>query len=300
MSERGQDRPHGDQAREAPGFRVIGSLLHLRAHAQAFLEAIGFLRRQRVLIMAMAKRDVSSRYAGQLLGTFWAVGHPLFQMAVMVFVFGVVFRQKIGGTYDMPLDYTVYILSGLAAWLSLAPVLASSATSVTSNTNLIKQFTFDARVLPAKEIIIGSIVWAVSVGIVMLYTLAVYHWVPWTYVLIPVLTIIHFMTALGLAWVLAALSVFLRDIKDMVTLANTAMLYLLPVVYLPTWTPELFRPVIYANPFSYLIWVYQDVFYFGRIEHPWAWFVSAAFALFLFTSGYRFFRRLQPMFGSAL
>jgi lipopolysaccharide transport system permease protein len=287
-------------SRAVPGLGAAASLLHPGAHVQAFGEAADFLRRQRRLIFAMAKRDIGSRYAGQLLGTFWAVGHPLFQMAVMVFVFGVVFKQKIGGTYDMPLDYTVYILSGLAAWLSLVPVLASATTSVTSNTNLIKQFTFDARVLPAKELVVGSIVWAVSVGIVMLYTLAVYHSVPWTYVLIPVLTVIHFMTALGLAWALAALSVFLRDIKDMISLVNTAMLYLLPVVYLPTWTPELFRPVIYANPFSYLIWVYQDVFYFGRIEHPWAWLVASLFAMFLFTSGYRLFRRLQPMFGSAL
>jgi lipopolysaccharide transport system permease protein len=283
-----------------PGFRAVTSLLHPGAHVQAFGEALGFLYRQRALILAMARRDIGSRYAGQLFGTFWAVGHPLFQMAVMVFVFGVVFRQKIGGTYDMPFDYTVYILSGLAAWLSLAPVLASSSTSVTGNANLIKQFTFDARVLPAKEIIVGSVVWAVSVGIVILYTLAVHRSVPWTYLLLPVLTAIHFMIAMGCAWALSALSVFLRDIKDVITLINTAMLYLLPVVYLPSWVPELFRPIIYANPFSSLIWVYQDVLYFGRIEHPLAWIVASLFAVFLFTSGYRLFRRLQPTFGSAL
>jgi len=287
-------------AERMPGVRAVASLLHLGAHAQAFGEAVDFLRRQRALVFAMAKRDIGSRYAGQLLGTFWAVGHPLFQMAVMVFVFGVVFRQKIGGTYDLPLDYTVYILSGLSAWLSLAPVLATSSTAVTSNANLIKQFTFDARVLPAKEIVIGSIVWAVSVAIVMLYTVVIYRSVPWTYLLLPILTAIHFMTAMGCAWGLAALSVFLRDVKDVITLINTAMLYLLPVVYLPAWVPEIFRPIIFINPFSYLIWVYQDVLYFGRIEHPWAWVVASLFALFLFTSGYRLFRRLQPMFGSAL
>jgi len=287
-------------AERMPGVRAITSLLHLGAHVQAFGEAVDFLRRQRALVFAMAKRDIGNRYAGQLLGTFWAVGHPLFQMAVMVFVFGVVFRQKIGGTYDLPLDYTVYILSGLSAWLSLAPVLATSSTAVTSNANLIKQFTFDARVLPAKEIVIGSVVWAVSVAIVMLYTVVVYRSVPWTYLLLPVLTAIHFMTAMGCAWGLAALSVFLRDVKDVITLINTAMLYLLPVVYLPAWVPEIFRPIIFINPFSYLIWVYQDVLYFGRIEHPWAWVVASLFALFLFTSGYRLFRRLQPMFGSAL
>ena len=31
----------------------------------------------------------------------------------------------------------------------------------------------------------------------------------------------------------------------------------------------MFQGVIKVNPLSYLIWVYQDIFYFGRIEHPW-------------------------------
>ena len=283
-----------------PGFRAVISLLHPAAHAQAFREATAMLSAQRGLILAMAKRDISNRYAGQMLGTFWAVGHPLFQMAVMVFVFGVVFQQRIGGTFEMPRDYTVYILCGLAAWLSLSPVLATSAVSITSNTNLIKQFTFDARMLPAKDIVVSSVVWGVSLGIVMVYTLFVYRSVPWTYALIPAVAAIHFMTAMGCAWALASLSVFLRDVKDVVVMANTAMIYLLPIVYLPNWLPQLFRPFIYANPFSYMIWVYQDVFYFGRFEHPWAWVIASLFAIFMFTSGYRLFRRLQPMFGSAL
>lgn len=287
-------------ASDLPGVRTVRSLLHPLSHYRALREGVSFLYQQRNLITTMARRDIGNRYAGQLLGTFWAIGHPLFQMAIMVFVFGVVFKQKIGGSYDMPRDYTIYILSGLVAWLSLAPVLASSAVAVVSNSNLIKQFIFDARVLPAKEIVTGSIVWIVSLAIVMLYTLVVYRSVPWTYVLIPVLTAIHFMTALGCAWVLSALSVFVRDIKDFVTLALAAMMYLLPVVYLPAWVPDLFRPILYLNPFSYMIWVYQDVLYFGRIEHPWAWLGASLFALFLFTSGYRLFRRLQPMFGSAL
>lgn len=283
-----------------PGLRAVGSLFHPLAHAQALREALGFLVRNWTLILAMARRDIGNRYAGQVFGVFWAIGHPLFQMSVLVFVFGVVFKQKIGGTYELPRDYTIYILSGLTAWLSLAPVLAASATALTGNANLIKQFTFDARSLPAKEIVTGSVVWFVTVGIVILYALLSGEGISWSYLLIPVLAVVHGMIALGFAWALSALSVFLRDVKDIVALVNTAMIYLLPVVYLPAWVPDMLRPLLYINPFSYLIWIYQDVFYFGRIEHPVAWIVAPLFALFVFTAGYRLFRRLQPMFGSAL
>lgn len=283
-----------------PFLRVLGSLLNPLAHIQALSEASKVLYGRRDMIFAMARRDISNRYAGQVLGTFWAIGHPLFQMAVMVFIFSVVFNQKIGGTYELPRDYTVYILAGLAAWLSLSPVLATSAISIVSNANLIKQFTFDSRVLPVKDILVSFVVWAASVLIVVMYTLATYRSVPWTYVLIPVVMVMHFITAIGCAWALASISVFFRDVKDFVQMANTAMVYVLPIVYLPSWVPSIFQPVIYLNPLSYLIWMYQDTFYFGRIEHPWAWLIGSLFALFMFTSGYRLFRRLQPMFGSAL
>lgn len=282
------------------GFAIFLAFLRPSGHVRALSEALRLLLGQRTMIFAMAKRDISSRYAGQMVGTAWAVGHPLFQMALFVFVFAVVFKQRIGGTYELPRDYVVYILSGLTAWLSLAQVLPAAAASINSNAVLIKQFTFDARILPAKEIVIGGLVWLVSISVLLLYTIVKYYEVAWTYVLVPILGILHFMTALGIGWFLSALSVFIKDTKDLLMIVISAMLYILPVVYLTDWVPPLFQPIIYLNPLSYLVWTYQDVFYFGRIEHPHAWWVACLFAVLSFTCGYRFFRRLQPMFGSAL
>ncbi len=276
------------------------SIFNPAAAIRAVGEAGAFLWNARRLIAVMAVRDLSSRYAGQILGVFWAIGHPLFQMAIYLFVFGVVFRQSIGGTEAMPRDYTVYILSGLVAWLSIVPILAGSAISITQNANLIKQFAFDARVLPAKEIFTGAIVWAVGVTILASYTAVVYGAMPATYALIPVLAIMHFAIALGLAWAIGAIAAYLRDLKDIVTLATTVMIYVLPIVYLPDWIPAVLRVALYANPFSYLIWCYQDVFYFGRIDNPVAWLVCAIFAPVMLATGYRLFGRLQPNFGNVL
>jgi lipopolysaccharide transport system permease protein len=123
---------------------------------------------------------------------------------------------------------------------------------------------------------------------------------PWTYLLLPLLLFLQGITMLGLGFVLATIGVFFRDIKDFVTLFTTAGIYLMPVVYLPTWVPPLLRPVLYANPFSYMTWCFQDVFFFGRIEHPWAWVIFALFSFFIFAFGYRLFRRLKYNFGNVL
>jgi lipopolysaccharide transport system permease protein len=46
----------------------------------AFVESIGLLMRHRDLMVEMARREISDRYSGQVLGALWAFGHPLFLM----------------------------------------------------------------------------------------------------------------------------------------------------------------------------------------------------------------------------
>jgi lipopolysaccharide transport system permease protein len=278
----------------------IRALLRPTAYVDAFMEGMSLLGRHRKLMIAMVRRELALRHVNQVMGSFWLIGHPLFLMALFVFLFGVVFNQKVGGTYELPRDYTVYILSGLVPWLAMVPAMTASCNSVVANASLVKQFVFHLEILPAKDVLTASVVWVVGIAVIVIYTLAEYRSLPWTYVLLPIAATVHLLAIVGLAFLFSALTVFFRDIQDFVTVFANIGLYIAPVTYLPQWVPAVFRPVLYLNPFSYLIWMYQDVLYFGRIEHPGAWVVSTVGALLAFAFGYRVFRRLKPVFGNAL
>jgi lipopolysaccharide transport system permease protein len=252
------------------------------------------------LILAMAVRELKKRYAGQFTGSFWIVGHPLFQLLIFIFIFGVVFKQRIGGSQDLPHDYTTYMLSGLVPWLSLSPLLTTSCISIVGSANLVKQFTFQTELLPVKDVVISMVFWVVGFCILTIYAIAVEHSLPWTYVLVPVLLSLHLMFAVGLAWLLSSICVFVRDLKDVIAVLVTAGMYVLPIVYLPQWVPKIFQPFIALNPFSPMIWVYQDTFYFGRIEHPLAWPFFAVISILVFGFGFRVFGRLKMQFGRVL
>lgn len=254
----------------------------------------------RKLVVAMAARELKTRYAGQFTGSFWIVGHPLFQLLLFVFVFGVVFKQRIGGSHELPRDYTTYMLSGLVPWLSFSSLLATACNSVVGNANLVKQFTFKTELLPVKDVAISMIFWFVGFAILTIYSVVFEHSLPLTYALLPLLLCLHLILASGVAWVLASVSVFVRDIKDVVAVLVTAGIYVLPIVYLPQWVPKIFQPLIVLNPFSSMIWVYQDALYFGRIEHPFAWIFFTAMALLFFGFGFQIFTRLKVQFGSVL
>jgi lipopolysaccharide transport system permease protein len=267
---------------------------------QAFRELLGLLGRHRALAIEMARRELTERYSGQMFGSFWAIVHPLFMISVYVFVFSVVFRMKVGGSKDMPLDYTTYLLSGLLPWMCFQEAMTKSATGITTHASLVKQVVFPLEVLPVKSVLVALVNQLIAMTLMVVYVLAIYGTLHWTYLMLPVLIVLQVVAMIGVAFLLSAVGAYVRDAKDMVQLFGLAGMYLIPVVYLPEWVPDLLRPLLYLNPFSYMVWCYQDVLYFGRFEHPEAWALFAACSLGIFVFGFRVFRRLKPAFGNVL
>jgi len=269
-------------------------------HFQAFREIISLLTRHRQLTWEMTKREISDRYAGQVIGTIWAIGHPLILMGIYVFIFGFVFKIKIGGTHELPLDYTTYILSGLIPWMAFQESMNKSVTVIAGNANLVKQVVFPIEVLPVKSVIASFLTQLVSTLILVMYVFVKNGFLLRTYTLIPLLFFLQILAMIGVSYILSSVGVYFRDLKDFVQVFCIAGIYLMPIFYLPAQVPAAFRPFLYLNPFSYLGWCYQDACYFGYFEHPWAWIVLAIGSIAIFSTGYRLFRKLKIMFGNVL
>jgi lipopolysaccharide transport system permease protein len=276
------------------------SIFNIPAHGRAIAALFRVLVRRRELTWEMAKREITDRYRGQILGTVWTVLHPLILILVYIFLFVLVFRIRIGGTRELPLDYTTYILAGLIPWLTIQDVLAKSAQAITGGKNLVKQIVFPVEVLPAKTVIASMTTFLISLVILLVYVVATQPRLFWTYALVVPLAVLLFLILIGLAFFLATIGVFFRDIKDFVQVFNFVGFFLIPMFYLPAQVPGPLRPLLYINPFSYIIWCFQDALYFGDFRHPWAWAAVAAMALVFPAAGYRFFNRLKIMFGNVL
>ncbi len=276
------------------------SALNVRGNLQAFGELTLLLTRHRRLTFELAKREIGERYTGQLFGRFWAIGHPLALMLVYVFVFGFVFKARVGGTLDMPLNYTSYLLAGLIPWLAFQESMSKSGTVVLANTNLVKQVIFPIEVLPVKAVLATLATQIVFLGLLTLYNLLTYHGLLWTWLVLPLLFLVQSLAMIGVSYLLASIGVYFRDVKDFVQVFCSLSFFLLPMLYLPESIPRAVRPVLYVNPFSYMVWCYQDILYFGRFAHPSAWWVFTGMSLFIFVLGYRVFRKLKVMFGNVL
>ena len=271
-------------------------------------EAFGRLYRNRALTFALAKREVTDRYTRQVLGSVWAVGHPLIHVAVYIFLFRMVLGVRLGGTAGLPeFDYIVYLLSGLIPWLAVQEALNKGSTVITANANLVKQVVFPLEVLPVKSVLacfvtqtVGSLCLAAYVLIRGPELPVDYTGLPTTYALLPVLWVLQAVALTGVVFAISALGVYVRDVKELVQVFAVIGMYLVPIVYQPDMVPAGVRDLLKWNPFSHLVWCYQDACYFGYFKHPVSWIVFPVGSVMSFLIGYRLFRKLQTHFGSVL
>ena len=283
-----------------PAANLFLRVIDPRAHAQAFVELASLLTRQRALTWEMAKREMASEHAGKQLGRLWGVLQPLALLAVYAVVYGIVFRAKIGGTYELPRNFTVYLLSGLVPWFAFLMCMSKAAAIIPANAAFVKQVVFDLNVLPISTTLFACLPLVLGLGFIGIYTLVAYHAVPLTYLALPAVLAFQFFAMAGVAFALAALGTFVKDVRDVVQLAAIVLIFLMPIVYLPSQIPAAFNPILWLNPFTYMVYVYQDVLYFGRIQHPLSWVAFGLGSLLTFTLGYRLFRRVKPHFANVL
>jgi lipopolysaccharide transport system permease protein len=251
------------------------------------------------LLREMIHRELTAAHARHGFGGLWVYAHPLVIVGTYLLVFGFVLGSKLNVNGDFPGDYPSYILAGLVPWLMMQAAIVRGPGALISSANLVKQVVFPIEVLPIAGAIAATIPHLPSLGLVMVYKLFV-GGLGWTIILLPVVFAMHFVLAIGLSFALAAITPFFRDLREIVTVFTSIAMYMMPTVYLPDWMPRILRPVIYLNPFSYLVWVYQDVLFFGTVRHPYAWIVTMLFALLALGLGYRTFEKLKPYYGNAL
>lgn len=270
----------------------------------AFGAFVALLTRYHQLVFELTRREVFDRYIGQVLGPLWVIGHPLLLMGLYVFIFAVVFPTRFPSDAEMPRTYVVYILAGLIPWLGVADAMNRSCAVIIANASLVKQVAFPVEVLPIKAALAAFATQLLATALLLVYAAVVEPaGLSPMLLLLPLLFVLQIMAMIGVAYLLSAVAVFFRDLRELVQLFTTAGLFLAPILYLPQWLERAWSPllwVLHLNPFSHLIWCYQDAVYFGRFEHPWSWIITTLLSLAVFAAGFRLFRRVQPLFGDLL
>lgn len=261
------DSPHPDTP--PPPLPIAIRHPGARQREAAHLLLFRGLWRHRNLIRQMSTREVMSRYRGSTLGLLWSFFHPLVMLAIYTFIFSVVFQARWGRPIESHAEFALILFAGLVVYSLFAECVNRAPGLIVSNTNYVKKVIFPLEILP--WVAMGSALFhaTVSLGVLLLFQLALYHTIPWTVVTLPVILLPLILFTLGLCWFLASCGVFLRDVGQTVGLLTTALMFLSPVLYPVSALPESFRWYLLLNPLTFLIEQTRGVLLWGTLPN-WA------------------------------
>ena len=264
------------------------------------------LLRYRSLMHALVMRDLKARYRGSVLGFFWSFANPLLLLMVYTFVFSVVLPGRFPGNDE---NYALFLFCGLLPWTWFSSSLTEASNSLLTNGNLIKKVLFPAEVLPVVAVISNMVHFFLALPILILALVFFASRLPTVGELLwfPVVVAVQFVMSLGFGFILAALTVHFRDIKDLLSNVLTLWFFATPILY--PWTmvaergpiffglPPLGKLLMDANPASHLVISYQEILFWDGPYGHWRWLlVTAILSIGMFLIGYAFFDRLRDSF----
>jgi len=262
------------------------------------------LWRHRALIVQMSTREVVGRYKGSLLGLAWSFFNPVLMLAVYTFVFSVVFKarwgQTVQGVAESRTDFAVVLFVGMIVHGLFSEVLNRAPTLILNNQNYVKRVVFPLEILPVVTMGAALFHCVISLTVLLLAFVLFNGYAHWTALLAPLVLMPLVVLTLGLAWMLASLGVFLRDVGQTIGIVTTVLMFLAPVFYPVHALPLELRPWLQVNPLTFVIEQAREVLVWGRMPY-WGglaayMLIASAFAWL----GYAWFQKTRKGFADVL
>jgi lipopolysaccharide transport system permease protein len=198
-----------------------------QAHPTTPLAMFTSLWRNRQLVWQLTRREVAGRYRGSIFGLAWSFLTPLLMLVVYTFVFSVVFkaRWKIN-VEESKTDFAIILFTGMIVFNLFAEIVNRAPGLIVSNTNYVKKVVFPLEIL--SWVTLGSVLFhsLVSLVVLLLVQIVLNHSLPWTVIFFPFVLLPLIFASLGVAWFLAALGVFVRDIGQITGVFTTLLMLL--------------------------------------------------------------------------
>ena len=259
------------------------------------------LWRNRQLIIQMTRREVIGRYRGSIMGLAWSFFNPVLLLLVYTFVFSIVFKARWGlGADESRADFAILLFIGMIIHGVFSECVNRAPSLIVGNVSYVKKVVFPLQILPL--VALGSALFHAGVSIVVLLVakLIVHGSVPWTLVFLPMTLLPLLIGTLGIAWVLAALGVFIRDIGQITALLTTVLLFISPVFYPISSLPAQYQKILLLNPLTFVIEESRRIMFFGTVPDFQGFLLATGVSLLVSWAGFWWFQRTRKGFADVL
>jgi len=276
---------------------IIGSATilfpgYLRRHAYhqiSIQDNLADLYAKRSLLLLWLRFRIEERYSQTLLGILWIILLPLSTSAVLAFAFG----QLIGVSGEA--SWVPFLLSGIAIFTIFQDIVLKAKESITSAGGIIGKVYFPREILVI--LVFGEIIVDFIFVFITLVVINALHGIfpTWHYILLPIPIIIVAIFSLGFAFLIAWLSLLIRDLQQLMTVFTQFLFYVV-VLFSPERVASDYTLLINAIPLTPIISAVRDIILFERTPDMVSLFYPFVVGVTLLYFGYVYFKVNEDRF----
>lgn len=253
------------------------------------IKRIGRLISQREVIKNIVLKELKARYAGSLLGVFWAVISPLLIMGVISFIFTNVIKTDVK-------DFPLFVLSAILPWMCFSASLFDATPSITRNSHLLNQFTICREILPISSVLVNYIIFCLGCAVILpIFIIFKIQILPFL-LIFPCVVFLQFIFTIGISLLLACCNVFFRDTMHILEVMLMFWFWLTPVFYSPEMIPLRFRWISQVNPMNAYITMSRNVLFEARLPDMHTVLPAVIMAFLSLYAGYALFVKYEESF----
>ncbi len=187
------------------------------------------LWRHRAFVLSGAWHELRQRYAGSAMGVLWHVVTPLAQIVVYYAVFSRFMGVRAQAHSDGA--YALFLCAGILPWFVFVEAVTRGGSSLLANESYLKKLAVPEPVFVARSVATSALTLGVYIVLLLLLALGtgIRPGVPW--LLLPLVLVLFVAFCFGIALVLSVVTVFFRDVTQVVALVVQFWFWLTPVVY---------------------------------------------------------------------
>ncbi|QWU99353.1 ABC transporter permease [Francisella salimarina] len=214
----------------------------------------------------MTRRDIVARFKGSFLGCVWLLLNPLIMLTIYTFVFSIVFKARFNDDSHLSnLSFATNLFVGLIIHSLISEVLSGAPKIILSNANYVKKVIFPLEILSIISLRVSLFNAFVSICALLIVFFLLNGYINWTVIFIPLVIIPFLPLILGLAWIIASLGVYMRDIDQFIGIILTVLLFLCPIFYPLSSLPMNLQGVVTLNPLTLIVEQLRDVVIYGHL-----------------------------------
>jgi ABC-type polysaccharide/polyol phosphate export permease len=223
-------------------------------------------------------RDLKLKYKHTLLGYFWSLLNPVFQIGVLSLVFSHLVR------WDMK-NYTMYLFSGFVGWMFFQASVATSSMTFIENANFLRKIYLPKILFPVAKVAFRAIDFMFSIVALTLIAAILGYRLPPTMAALPAAIGIFVVFTLGISILMSVATVFFRDTTHLQGVFFQLLYFATPIIYPLSALPPAYQKWMAWNPLYIQVRLFQRLISDGVFPTGEEWLAALGTALLSLGAG---------------